>query len=72
MPKTNAHVIEVVEEPELRKKAAKAREAVKRFFPNAGPLRLYRSADGRIGVQLDLRLWRRVIGNDWTMPSGPS
>jgi hypothetical protein len=54
MSKTNVHVIEVVEDAELRKKEGKASEAVKRFFPNAGPLRLYRTAEGRIGVQLDL------------------
>jgi hypothetical protein len=56
MSKTNVHVIEVVEDAELRKKEAKAREVVRRFFPNAGPLRLYRTAEGPIGVQLDLTL----------------
>ena len=56
MSKTNVHVVEVVEDSELRKKEGKAREAVKRFFPNAGPLRLYRTAEGRIGAQLDLSL----------------
>lgn len=54
MSKTNVHVIEVVEDAELRKKESKASKAVRRFFPNAGPLRLYRTAEGRIGVQLDL------------------
>ena len=56
MRKTKVHVIEVVEDPELRKKEAKASGAVRRFLPNAGPLRLYRTAEGRIGVQLDLTL----------------
>ena len=56
MSKTNVHVIEVVEDAKLRKNEAKASEAVKRFFPNAGPLRLYRTAEGRIGVQLNLTL----------------
>lgn len=54
MSKTNVHVIEVVRDAELRKKEAQARKAVKRFFPKAGPLRLYRTAEGRIGVQLDV------------------
>lgn len=54
MPKTKAHVIEVVPDDDLRKKEAKARAVVKRFFPNAGPLRLYRTAEGRIGCQLDV------------------
>jgi hypothetical protein len=54
--RTKVHVIEVVEDSELRSKQAKANQAVKRLFPNAGPLRLYRTAQGRIGVQLRLTL----------------
>ena len=54
MQKTTLHVVEVVPDAELRRKETKARAVVKRFFPNAGPLRLYRTADGRIGCQLDL------------------
>ncbi len=54
MRKTKVHTIEVVKDVELRKKEAKARAVVKRFFPNAGPVRLYRTAQGRIGCQLDL------------------
>jgi len=56
MRKTNIHVLEVVEDQELRKKEAQASEAVKRFFPDSGRLRLYRTGEGRIGVQLDLTL----------------
>lgn len=52
--KTKVHVVEFVPDPELRKKEAKARAVVKRFFPNAGPLKLYRTREGRIGCQLDL------------------
>jgi hypothetical protein len=54
MRKTKVHAIEVVKDAELRKKEAKARAAAKRFFPNAGPVRLYRTAQGTIGCQLDL------------------
>jgi len=54
MRQPNIHLLEVVEDRALRRKEAQARAAVKRFFPNAGPLRLYRTAEGRIGVQLDL------------------
>src|SRR5438552_14703226 len=36
MQKTKVHAIEVVKDAELRKKEAKARAVVKRFFPNAG------------------------------------
>ncbi len=56
MRKTKVHTIEVVKDAELRKKEAKARAVVKRFFPNAGPVRLYRTAQGRIGCQLDLTI----------------
>ncbi len=54
MRKTKVHVVEVVPDADLRKKETKARAVVKRFFPNAGPVRLYRTAEGRIGCQLDL------------------
>ena len=54
MRKTKVHVVEVVQDADLRRKEAKARAVVKRFFPNAGPVRLYRTAEGRVGCQLDL------------------
>ena len=54
MRKTKVHVVEVVPDADLRKKEAKARAVLKRFFPNAGPARLYRTAEGRVGCQLDL------------------
>ena len=54
MQKTQVHVVEVVADEELRRKEAKARAAVQRFFPSAGLLRLYRTTEGRIGCQLDL------------------
>ena len=54
MGKTKVHVVEIIPDAELRKKEAKARTVVKRFFPNAGPVRLYRTAEGRIGCQLAL------------------
>jgi len=54
MRKTKVHVVEVVPDAHLRRKEAKARAVVKRFFPNAGPVRLYRTAEGRVGCQLAL------------------
>ena len=54
MPKTNVHVIEVVPDEELRKKQVRAGKVLKRFFPNAGDLRLYRTSVGEIGIQVDL------------------
>lgn len=56
MAKPNVHVIEVVEDPELRKKQAQATTAVRRIFPNAGEVRLYRTTQRRVGVQLDVTL----------------
>jgi len=48
---------EIVEDAELRKKEREVTETVKRFFPDCGRVRLFRTADGRIGVnlQVDLR-----------------
>ena len=72
MRKTKVHVVEVVPDADLRKKEAKARAVVKRFFPNAGPVRLYRTAEGRVGCQLDLTVtagdrsgWTRPTRRSW-------
>lgn len=48
------HVIEVVRDEELARKEPGATAAVRRFFPDAPPVKLYRGADGRIGLQLQL------------------
>lgn len=56
MQKTRVHVVEVTPAAVLRKKEAKARAVFKGFFPNAGPVRLCRTAEGRIGCQLDLTI----------------
>lgn len=48
------HVIEVVRDEELVKRETEATAAVRRFFPNSPPVKLYRTADGRIGFQLQL------------------
>ena len=56
MAKTKIHVVEVVPDADLRAKEARARAVVKKFFPDAGPVRLYRTAEGRVGCQLDISL----------------
>lgn len=56
MGKTKVHVVEVVPDAELRTKEARARAVVKNFFPNAGPVRLFRTTDRRVGCQLDISL----------------
>ena len=54
MKKTRVEFIEVVHDPELRKKERAATEAAKRICPNCGPVVLYRTADGRVGFQTKL------------------
>jgi hypothetical protein len=54
--KTNVRVIEMVADPSLAKQNAKASKVLKRFFPNARGLQLYRTAEGEIGIQIDLDL----------------
>ena len=54
MAKTKIEFIEVVHDPELRKKEKAATEAARRICPNCGPVVLYRTADGRIGFQTKL------------------
>lgn len=48
--------IEVVPDPELRKKEKQVTEVVRRFYPECGPVKLYRTSDGRVGFQMQLTL----------------
>ena len=50
----NVRFIEVVHDEELTHRQPEATAAVRRFFPNSPPVKLYRAADGRIGFQLQL------------------
>lgn len=52
--KNKVHFIEVVRDDELTNKEPEATAAFRRFFPNSPPVKLYRTADGRIGFQLQL------------------
>ena len=54
MKNTGVQFIEVVPDPELRKKEKEATKVVKRFYPNCGPVKLYRTADDRVGFQAKL------------------
>jgi hypothetical protein len=49
-------VVEVVVDDELRHKGRAATAAFRRFFPDAPELKLYRTADGRVGFQAQLAL----------------
>lgn len=46
--------LEIVEDAELRRKERQATEAVRRLYPGCAPVRLFRTADGRIGCQLNI------------------
>lgn len=52
--KTNVRIIEMVADPSLARQNAKASKVLKRFFPDARGLQLYRTAEGEIGIQIDL------------------
>jgi len=53
---TKVHVIEVVKDEKLKAKEVRATVALRSFFPHAGPVRLYRTKDGRCGFQSDIAL----------------
>ena len=46
--------LEVVRDKDLARKEPEVTAAVRRFFPDAPPVTLYRTADGRVGVQLQV------------------
>ncbi len=46
--------VEIVKDTELRKKEKAATDAIRRFYPDCGPAKLYRTADGRIGFQMQV------------------
>ena len=54
MANNKTRFVEFVDDPELRVKEENVAEVIRRFYPNAGPVKLYRSADGRIGFQLNV------------------
>jgi hypothetical protein len=51
-----ANIIEIVSDSQLRKKEKEVTEIVKNFYPACGPVKLYRTADGRIGFQIPVTL----------------
>ena len=52
MNKPKATLVEIVRDPELKKKEKAATHAVEKIFPGCGAVTLYRSADGRVGFQM--------------------
>ena len=57
MPRTpTVQTIEIVPDDQLKSKEDKATAAFRKFFPKAPSLKLYRTADGRIGFQVAIAL----------------
>ena len=52
MKKTRVNFVEIVSDAELQKKQKQVTEVVKRHYADSGPVKLYRTADGRIGLQM--------------------
>jgi hypothetical protein len=46
--------VEVIPDPKLKKKEEAVTKAVKRLYPDCGPVKLYRTADGRVGFQIQI------------------
>ncbi len=46
--------LEVVSDYKLKKKERAVTEAVRRLYPECGPVKLYRTADGRLGIQIQI------------------
>lgn len=54
--KTLVRFVEIVPDPGLRRLEKKATGAFRRFFPSSPVVKLYRTADGRIGCQMQITL----------------
>ena len=48
--------VEIVADTTLRQKEKEATEAVRRLCPACGPVRLYRTSEGKVGIQLQVSL----------------
>lgn len=56
MRKLKVDFVEIIDDTELKKKEKEVTETVRRFFPDCGRVKLYRTADGRIGLQMQVDL----------------
>ena len=84
MKKEKIDFIEVVSDAELAKKEKQVAKEVQRILPQCGPVKLYRTADGRIGFQMQVaiaagerkrldeiyRVIMRVLGSKRGRPRG--
>lgn len=56
MSKPKVTLVEIVPDAELKKKQKAATQAVEKVFPNCGPVSLYRTADGKVGFQMNVNV----------------
>lgn len=54
--KPKVDFVEVVPDADLKAKEKEATATMRRFYPDCGPVTLYRTADGRTGLQLKLAI----------------
>jgi hypothetical protein len=54
--KMKAEIIEVVSDPQLRKQEKEVTGLVRSFYPECGRVSLYRTADGRVGFQMQVTM----------------
>lgn len=54
--KAKVEFIEIAQDGDLKRKERAVTDAVRRSYPNCGPVHLYRTDDGRIGFQISLNL----------------
>jgi hypothetical protein len=54
MAKVRVKIIEVVRDKKLAKREREVTEKVRRLFPDCGPIRLYRTANGNVGFQTNV------------------
>lgn len=52
------NIIEIVSDSQLRKREKEVTEIVRSFYPGCGSVKLYRTADGRVGFQVQMTLTR--------------
>ena len=54
MKKSKVTFVEIVRDNELKKKEDEVTRAVNHLYPGCGPVRLYRTTEGQVGLQLRL------------------
>ena len=56
--------VEIVSDPEFKAREEEVSKAVNDLYPACGPVKLYRTADGQVGLELRVAHRRRVPGSE--------